>query len=95
MLMSRSGCTEIAAETGGIGVAGSVLEDGDIDREVATSTEAHGRLDAVVYGAGRHSDVMRGFELPPLPPPTRDSIGLDPDYARGIFDIPWPAWHAD
>jgi NAD(P)-dependent dehydrogenase (short-subunit alcohol dehydrogenase family) len=35
VLMSRSGCADIARETGGNGVAGSVLNDGDAVRTVA------------------------------------------------------------
>ena len=95
VLMSRSGCKEIAAEVGGIGVAGSVLEDADVSMAVDTAIEAFGRLDAAVFGAGRHSEVMRAYELPAPPDATRDSFGYDPDYRRDIFDIPWPAWHDD
>lgn len=95
VLMSRSGCQDIAAETGGIGVAGSVLSDTDIDRTVQTALDAFGRVDAAVFGAGRHSEVMKGHNVPTPPPATRDSFSYDPDYQREIFDIPWPAWHDD
>lgn len=95
VLMSRSGCRDIAQETGGIGVAGSVLEDADVDRAVATALDAFGRIDAAVFGAGRHSEVMKGYALPPAPPATRDCFSYDPEYKRDIFDIPWPAWHDD
>ena len=95
VLMSRSGCRDIAAETGGIGVAGSVLSDADIDHTVATALDAFGRIDAAVFGAGRHSEVMKGYEVPAAPPATRDSFSYDPEYSREIFDIPWPAWHDD
>ncbi len=94
-LMSRSGCTKIAAETGGIGVAGSVLEDEDVARLVQTATEAFGRIDAAVYSAGRHSEVMGRHKVPRPPPATAASFAFDPDYKREIFDIPWPAWHDD
>ena len=95
VLMSRSGCQEIATETGGIGVAGSVLSDADIDRTIATALEAFGRIDAAVFGAGRHSEVFKGYKVPTPPPATRESFSYDPDYSREIFDIPWPAWHDD
>jgi len=95
VLMSRGGCADIAQETGGIGVAGSVLSDADIDRTVATALEAFGRIDAAVFGAGRHSEVMKGYETPQAPPATRDSFSYDADYKREVFDIPWPAWHDD
>jgi NAD(P)-dependent dehydrogenase (short-subunit alcohol dehydrogenase family) len=65
VLMSRGGCGEIASETGGIGVAGSVLDDADVERTVATALDAYGRLDAAVFGAGRHSEVMKGHDVPP------------------------------
>lgn len=95
VLMSRGGCGEIAEETGGTGVAGSVLSDADIDRTVATALERFGRIDAAVFGAGRHSEVMKGYDMPAAPAATRESFSYDPDYARDVFDIPWPAWHDD
>lgn len=95
VLMSRNGCESIAEETGGIGVAGSVLSDADVNRTVATALKAYGRVDAAVFGAGRHSEVMKSYQLPKAPPATRDSFNYDPDYSREIFDIPWPAWHDD
>lgn len=95
VLMSRSGCKDIAKETGGIGVAGSVLSDTDIDRTIATALDAFGRIDAAVFGAGRHSEVMKGYDVPAAPPGTRDSFSYDPQYERELFDIPWPAWHDD
>ena len=63
VLMSRSGCKEIAEETGGIGIAGSVLSDDDVDQAVAKALEAFGRIDAAVFGAGRHSEVMKGYDV--------------------------------
>lgn len=95
VLMSRGGCGEIALEVGGIGVAGSVLSDDDVGRAVETALESFGRIDAAVFGAGRHSEVMKNYDLPVPPAATRDSFNYDPDYKREIFDIPWPAWHDD
>ncbi len=95
VLMSRSGCKDIAEETGGIGVAGSVLSDADVNHTVATALDAFGRVDAAIFGAGRHSEVMKGHEIPVPPPATRDSFSYDPEYKRELFDIPWPAWHDD
>ena len=95
VLMSRSGCEEIAEETGGIGMAGSVLSDGDVDRAVAKALEAFGRIDAAVFGAGRHSEVMKGYDVPGGPTASKDSFCYDPEYSREIFNIPWPAWHDD
>jgi len=95
VLMSRSGCKDIAAETSGIGVAGSVLNEADMEKAVETALDAFGRLDAAVFGAGRHSEVMKGHDAPAPPPATRDSFSYDPTYRREIFDIPWGAWHDD
>lgn len=95
LLMSRSGCNEIAEETGGIGFSGSVLSDDDVERAVATALDEYGRLDAAVFGAGRHSEVMKGYQVKSPPTASRDSFGYDPEYKRDIFDIPWPAWHDD
>lgn len=95
VLMSRSGCKEIAAEVGGIAIAGSVLDDADVTKAVGTAIDAFGRLDAAVFGAGRHSEVMKNYDLPSPPAATRDSFSYDPEYRRDIFDIPWPAWHDD
>ena len=95
VLMSRGGCKDISEETGGIGVAGSVLSEADVDRTVSTALDTFGRIDAAVFGAGRHSEVMKGFTMPTPPTATRDSFSYDPKYSREIFDIPWPAWHDD
>jgi len=48
-----------------------------------------------VFGAGRHSEVMKGFDVRPAPPATGESFSYDPAYSRDVFDIPWDAWHAD
>lgn len=95
VLMSRSGCAEIAVETGGIGVAGSVLDEDDIQRTVQTALDAYGRIDGAVFGAGRHSEVLKGFDLPPAPAPSPESFGFDPDSRQDILDLPWEAFRAD
>mgnify|MGYP000330227986 CR=1 FL=1 len=95
VLMSRGGCKDIAAETGGVGVAGSVLDDDDVSLAVETAIKRFGRVDAAIFGAGRHSEVLKAYSLPEPPGVTRDSFSYDPDYRREIFDMPWPAWHDD
>lgn len=95
VLMSRSGCRDIATEVGGIGVAGSVLSDTDMDHAVQTALDAYGRIDGAVFGAGRHSEVMKGYDVRPGPTVTGNSFSYDPTYQRDVFDIPWDAWHAD
>ncbi|MFQ5972358.1 MAG: SDR family NAD(P)-dependent oxidoreductase, partial [Alphaproteobacteria bacterium] len=56
-LMSRSGCREIAEELGALGVAGSVLDDNDVQNLVDQTMQRFGRVDGVVYGAGRHAQI--------------------------------------
>ena len=52
-LMSPSGSAEeLASELGGVGLAGSVTEDADLDRLVALALERWGRIDAVVNNTG-------------------------------------------
>lgn len=95
VLMSRSGCAEIAEETKGVGVAGSVLSDADVERSVQTAIDTYGRIDAAVFSVGRHSEVMKGHDVAPAPSATGDSFSFDATYNRDIFDIPWQAWHDD
>ncbi len=82
--MSRSRCKDIAAETGGIGVAGSVLNDVDVEKALATAMDAFGRVDAAVFGAGRHSEVMKGYQVPPAPSATASAMIL---YISAKFSI--------
>jgi NAD(P)-dependent dehydrogenase (short-subunit alcohol dehydrogenase family) len=52
-LMSPRGSAEaLAKELGGIGVKGSVTEPKDLERLVAATMEAHGRIDAVANNTG-------------------------------------------
>ena len=95
VLMSRSGATAIAAETGQVGVAGSVLEERDVEAAVALAVERFGRLDAAIFSGGRQRDILAHFEIPPPPAPTDESFGYDPDYARDILEIPFAAWIAN
>ena len=62
---------------------------------MAAAVSEFGRLDAAVFLAGRHGEVMKAFDLPPSPAATRDSFSYDPTCERNIFDIRWPAWHDD
>ena len=92
VLMSRSGCGDLAAKLGQVGVAGSVLEDADIDRAVAVAVDRFGRLDAAVFSGGRQGDILKRHAIPPAPAPTPASFGYDADYPRDILDIPFEAW---
>jgi len=95
VLMSRSGAREVAAETGQIGHAGSVLQDADLEAAVGRAVAAWGRLDGVLFSGGRQSDILAGFDIPPAPPATDASFGYDPTYLRAPFDIPFAAWQAN
>lgn len=92
VLMSRSGCADLAAELGQVGVAGSVLEDSDVERAVALALERFGRLDAAVFSGGRQGDILKRHAIPPAPPATAASFGYDASYQRELFDIPFEAW---
>ncbi len=67
VLMSRSdGAVKLAAELGGTGIEGSVLEVADLERLVAAALDAHGRIDAVVnntgHATGSSSPTGRSFD---------------------------------
>ena len=92
VLMSRSGCADLAAELGQVGVAGSVLQDADVERAVAVAIDRFGRLDAAVFSGGRQADMLKRYRVPPAPPATAESFAYDADYRRDLFDIPFDAW---
>ena len=93
--MLRSDCADIAAETGRLGISCSVLSDADVTRSVKTAMDSFGRIDAAVFGAGRHSEIMQAQEVPPPPAASKDCFDYDPHYTRDFFDIPWAAWRDD
>ena len=73
-LMSRSsGAEDLARELGGIGLRGSVTEPADLERLVAVTLDAHGRIDAVVNNTG---DPARG-----------ELLDLTDDQWRGDLDL--------
>ncbi|MEP1933942.1 MAG: SDR family NAD(P)-dependent oxidoreductase [Paracoccaceae bacterium] len=49
VLMSRSGCAELAEELGQIGFAGSVMDDRDIANAVSFGVKRFGRIDCAVF----------------------------------------------
>jgi hypothetical protein len=87
--MSRSGSKDIAAETGGTGVAGSVLNDVGAEKAVATVMDAFGRVDAAVFGAGRHSEVMKGYQVTPAPFATASAMILNISAKFSIYPGPF------
>lgn len=53
VLMSRSAeVEELARETGGVAVRGSVTEEADLEKLVRAALDAHGRVDALVNNTG-------------------------------------------
>lgn len=56
VLMSRSGCKSIPEETGGVGVARSVLNDDDVERTVAGALNA---LAELMPRSLKHEDSAR------------------------------------
>lgn len=95
VLMSRSGCADLAGELGQTGIAGSVLEDDDVAAAVDCAVRTYGGLNGAVWSGGKQSDVLGDFEFPAPPPVTTASFSFDPAYARDPFDIPFDAWHAN
>jgi len=82
-LMSPSeSSVRLAAELGGIGRRGSVLQQPDLEALVAATLDAHGRIDAVVNNMGHGSTAF--------PPMT--TLGYDPDFAASPFDLPDDVW---
>lgn len=60
-LMSISGAAEkVAGDLGGLGLAGSVTEQGDLARLVGETMSTYGRIDAVINNTGRppHGDLL-------------------------------------
>jgi NAD(P)-dependent dehydrogenase (short-subunit alcohol dehydrogenase family) len=87
--MSRSGSKDIAAETGGTGVAGSVLNDVDVEKAVATVMDAFGRVDVAVFGAGQHSKVIKCYQVPPAPSATASAMILNISAKFSIYPDPF------
>jgi NAD(P)-dependent dehydrogenase (short-subunit alcohol dehydrogenase family) len=71
------------------------LSDADVTHAVKTAMDSFGRIDAAVFGAGRHSEIMQAQEVPPPPAASKDCFDYDPHYTRDFFDIPWAAWRDD
>ncbi|AOK32068.1 MULTISPECIES: SDR family oxidoreductase [Burkholderia] len=73
-LMSPSGSAEkLAAEFGGIGIAGSVTDTADLDRLVHLTLERYGRIDAVVNNTGH--------------PPKGDLLSIDDEKWHAGLDL--------
>lgn len=95
ILLSRSGCGDLAGELNQTGFAGSVLIEADIKAAVALALEKYGGLDGAVFSGGRQADILKAYDIPPAPPASGESFSYDPDYLREPFDIPFEAWHAN
>lgn len=95
VLMSRSGCADLAADLGQTGLAGSVLNDADVEAAARLAVETYGGLDGAMWSGGKQADVLADFDMPEPPPMTTASFSYDPAYTREVFDIPFEAWHAN
>ncbi|MCR9137693.1 MAG: SDR family oxidoreductase [Alphaproteobacteria bacterium] len=95
ILLSRSGCGDLAEELDQTGIAGSVLVEADMEAAAALAIERHGRLDCAVFSGGRQADILKAYDIAPAPPASGESFSFDPAYLREPFDIPFEAWHAN
>ena len=83
-LMSPSArSSELAAELGGIGCQGSVLETADLQRMVSTTMDTYGRIDAVVSNMGHGGGVPEAIK----------TVGFDPDFDGPLLELPDDLWH--
>lgn len=83
-LMSRSaGAESLAKELGGVGIAGDATDSAAIDRLVAATLGAFGRIDGAVLSTGH-----AGHSLKPT------GTGFDKAFPGNLLDVPDQAWHA-
>lgn len=75
--------TELAAELGGIGRRGSVLETADLQTLVDDTMREYGRIDAVVSNMGHGGGVPEAIA----------TVGFDPDFDGPLLDLPDELWH--
>jgi len=83
-LMSPSDrSVKLAAELGGIGRKGSVLDNDDLKALVDSTMEAYGRIDAVVTNMGHGGGVPEAIK----------TVGFDPDFDGPLLELPDDLWH--
>ena len=83
-LMSPSNrSVELAAELGGIGRQGSVLEVEDLQAMVDDTMQAYGRIDAVVSNMGHGGGVPEEIK----------TVGFDPDFDGPLLELDDDLWH--
>ena len=73
----------LAAELGGIGRQGSVLNVDDLNAMVAQTMETYGRIDAVVSNMGHGGGVPEAIK----------TVGFDPEFDGPLLDLPDSLWH--
>ena len=82
-LMSPSQSSiKLAAELGGIGRRGSVVDSADIDALAGATLEAYGRIDAVVTNMGHGSTAF----------PAMATLGYDAEFAASPLDLGDDVW---
>ena len=83
-LMSRSNAAaKLADELGGIGLAGSVTEDSDLESLVGLAMDKFGRIDVVVNNSGHAAGSV-----------TPSGRRYDPDVPGQLMEISDQEWHA-
>ena len=74
---------ELAAELGGIGRQGSVLDTGDLQAMVDDTLKEYGRIDAVVSNMGHGGGVPEAIK----------TVGFDPEFDGPLLELPDALWH--
>ncbi len=82
VLMSPSGSSvALAEELDGVGMNGSVLDEGDLGKLVELALSTYGHVDGLVNNTGRDDQSVES-----------SGPGYDPDLDRSLLDIPDNAW---
>ena len=74
---------KLAAELGGIGRQGSVLEVADLQAFVDATIAEYGRIDTVVSNMGHGGSVPEDIK----------TVGFDPDFDGPLLELPDDLWH--
>ena len=83
-LMSPSNRSiELAAELGGLGRSGSVLDAGDLQAMVDETLSTYGRIDAVVSNMGHGGSVPEAIK----------TVGFDPEFDGPLLELSDELWH--
>ena len=73
---------DLAAELGGLGRRGSVLDSSDLQALVDATMNTYGRIDAVVSNMGHGGTVPEAIK----------TVGFDPDFDGPLLELPDSLW---